>query len=108
MEGIESLAEGQAFMDAADDIFGLNHTLGDAEISRLRRAWIAGRDWARRQAGEAQTLLFVADDLRRAAEAHLKSADIEPRRLYRKHLTETANVLIERAEFYEQQSQEKD
>jgi hypothetical protein len=49
-----------------------------------------------------QTLLFVADDLRRTAEAHLKSASIEGRRLYRKHLIQTANVLIEHATSYEQ------
>lgn len=75
-------------------------SLIDAEMSRLKgeiRVLTRERDAARKQA-----LLFVADDLRRAAEAHLKSAAIEGRRLYRKHLTDTATVLIERAAFYEQ------
>jgi uncharacterized protein YbjQ (UPF0145 family) len=79
-------------------------SLIDAERSRLKgeiRVLTRERDDARRQA-----LLFVADDLRRAAEAHLKSAAIEGRRLYRKHLADTAHVLIERATFYEQQSQD--
>lgn len=46
MEGIENLAEGEAFMNAADDILGLNHPLRDVEIARLRQAWIAGRRYA--------------------------------------------------------------
>lgn len=45
--GIETLAEGEAFMDAVDDILGLNHPLRDAEIARLRQAWIASRDYHR-------------------------------------------------------------
>lgn len=75
-------------------------SLIDAEMSRLKgeiRVLTRERDAAKRQ-----TLLWVADDLRRAAEAHVKSAAIESRRLYRKHLYDTAAVLIERAAFYEQ------
>lgn len=78
----------------------------DAEMSRLKgeiRVLTRERDAAKEQA-----LLFVADDLRRAAEAHIKSAQIEGRRLYRKHLLETADVLIERAEFYEQSAASKE
>ena len=50
---------------------------------------------------DRQTLLWIADDLRRAAEAHLKSVGITGKRIERKHLTEIADVLIERARFYE-------
>lgn len=50
---------------------------------------------------DRQTLLFVADDLRRTAEAHLKSASVEGKRVERKHLREIARVLIERASYYE-------
>lgn len=78
-------------------------SLIDAEMSRLRgllRVTERERDNAK-----SQTLLWVADDLRRVAEAHIKSAAIEGRRLYRKNLYATAEVLIERAKHYEQQSQ---
>jgi hypothetical protein len=79
-------------------------SLIDAEMSRLKgEIRVLTRE---RSAAKEQALLFVADDLRRAAEAHLKSAAIEGRRLYRKHLTETAHVLLERAEHYEKMSQE--
>jgi hypothetical protein len=77
-------------------------SLIDAERSRLKgeiRVLTRERDDARRQA-----LLFVADDLRQCAEAHVKSAGIESRRLYRKHLLDTARVLDERADFYAQES----
>jgi hypothetical protein len=50
---------------------------------------------------DRQTLLFVADDLRRTAEAHIKSAGIAGKRIERKHLHEIAKVLIERAVYYE-------
>lgn len=50
---------------------------------------------------DRQTLLWVADDLRRAAESFRKSVDINPKRVERKHLNATANVLLERARFYE-------
>lgn len=50
---------------------------------------------------DRQTLLWIADDLRRAAESFLKSVDINPKRVERKHLNATANVLLERARFYE-------
>ena len=50
---------------------------------------------------DRQTLLFVADDLRRTAEAHIKSAAITGKRIERKHLHEIAKVLIERATYYE-------
>ena len=50
---------------------------------------------------DRQTLLFVADDLRRTAEAHIKSAGIAGKRIERKHLNEIAKVLIDRAAYYE-------
>jgi hypothetical protein len=77
-------------------------SLIDAERSRLKgeiRVLTRERDAARRNA-----LLFVADDLRRCAEAHVRSASIEGRRLYRKHLLDTARVLDERADFYQQEA----
>lgn len=50
---------------------------------------------------DRQTLLFVADDLRRTAEAHIKSAGVTGERIKRKHLKEIAKVLIDRAVYYE-------
>lgn len=55
---------------------------------------------------DRQTLLWIADDLRRVAEAHLKSMDVSPKRIDRKHLKQIADVLLERARFYERQSVE--
>lgn len=78
-------------------------SLIDAEMSRLKgeiRILTRERDKAKEQA-----LLWVADDLRRAAEAHLKTVGITEKRIERKHLTQIADVLIERAKYYEQQSQ---
>jgi len=74
-------------------------SLIDAERSRLKneiRVLTKERDYIRRQ-----TLLFVADDLRRVAEAHFKSAGIEGRRLHRKHLNDIGKVVLERAVYYE-------
>lgn len=60
------------------------------------RFGVTGRD--------RQTLLWVADDLRRTAEAFLKSADINPKRIERKHLKATASTLVERAREYERRA----
>jgi hypothetical protein len=78
-------------------------SLIDAEMSRLKgeiRILTRERDNAKEQA-----LSWVADDLRRAAEAHIKSIGITEKRIERKHLTQIADVLLERARYYEQQSQ---
>lgn len=50
---------------------------------------------------DGRTLLWVASDLRMAAEAHLKSAGVAGKRIERKHLAEIADVLLERARCYE-------
>jgi hypothetical protein len=74
-------------------------SLIDAERSRLKgeiRVLTRERDAVRKE-----TLLFIADDLRRVAEAHFKSAGIEGRRLHRKHLNAIGNVVLERAVYYE-------
>lgn len=56
---------------------------------------------------DPQTLLWVADDLRRTAEAHFKQADITAKRIERKYLRATGSVLIGRAIYYETVSQGK-
>lgn len=60
-----------------------------------------------RDAVRRQTLRFIADDLRRVAEAYSKSAGIEPRRLYRKNYLGIADVLIGRAAYYETLAEEE-
>lgn len=60
-----------------------------------------------RTGGDPQTLLWVADDLRRVAEAHFKQAEVTGKRIDRKHLISTGNVLVERAQHYEKASQGK-
>jgi hypothetical protein len=74
-------------------------TIAQAALQGEIRVVAREQDDARRQA-----LLFVADDLRQCAERHVKSAGIESRRLYRKHLLDTARVLNERADLYAQES----
>lgn len=54
---------------------------------------------------DEQTLLFVADDLRRVAESYFKSAEITMTRIEGKRLKQIGRILIERAEFYERVSQ---
>lgn len=56
---------------------------------------------------DRQMLLWVADDLRWAAEAHLKSADICGKRIERKHLKQIADALLERARFYERRAAQR-
>ena len=69
-------------------------SLIDAEMSRLKALLrIAERK-------QHETIAFVVADLRQTAEAHRKSAAIAQKRIERKHLTEIATVLTERADFY--------
>ena len=56
---------------------------------------------------DRQTLLWIADDLRRTAESHLKSMDVNPKRIERKHLKQIADVLLERARCYERRAAQR-
>lgn len=56
---------------------------------------------------DRQTLLWIADDLRRVAESHLKRMDINPKRIERKHLKQIADVLLERARHYERRAAQR-
>ena len=76
-------------------------SLVDAEMSRLKallRVTERERDSAR------QALAAIVADLRQTAEAYHKSAAVAPKRIERKHLTEIAVVLTERADYYERRA----
>lgn len=89
MAEIESLEEGGAFMDAADGILGLNHPMRDAEIARLRQAWIAGRDWQaqqpRSEGGDAEALRAALEEIETTLGALYCEQDVPdgPKRLPR-------------------------